>query len=254
MFDVNKLIGFDIEISKEIPPDTDDITPYRPLGISCASAVAQDFSTLWYGRNEAGEVQPSMSRAEVLDMLFWLAKNVTDGYHIVTWNGLQFDFDILAEESGDKLLCQKLALGHFDVMFQFVCMYGFPVGLNTIAKGMGLAGKTEGVHGDLVPWMWNDQNDKLKEAGREDLANMLLKDKRNLCLKYVEQDSRTTLEVIQRISETKEVKWTARSGRFNRKWIGNLMTVKECLELPFPDTSWMTNPTPREEYLAWFDK
>ena len=41
-----------------------------------------------------------MSQQEAAGLVEYLAAQVEHGYTIVTWNGLGFDFDILAEESG----------------------------------------------------------------------------------------------------------------------------------------------------------
>ena len=42
----------------------------------------------------------------------YLATQVENGYTIVTWNGLGFDFDILADESQMLAECRQLAIGH----------------------------------------------------------------------------------------------------------------------------------------------
>ena len=44
---------------------------------------------------------------------------------ILTWNGLGFDFDVLAEEADSHALCKQCALGHVVLMFHFVCVQGF---------------------------------------------------------------------------------------------------------------------------------
>jgi hypothetical protein len=35
--------------------------------------------------------------------------------------------------------------------------------------------------------------------------------------------------------------------------IDHWLTVEECLALPVPDTSWMTEPRPREAYYSWIN-
>lgn len=227
-----KFIGFDLEITKEIPSGS-EWKSIRPLGISCASAVADDFVQNWYGTKD-NEIQPSMSKEEVQGMLDFLSEKVRDGYSLVTWNGLQFDFDVLAEESGNKDLCQELSANHYDLMFQFFCYKGFPVGLNTVAKALGLQGKTEGMHGDLAPVMWAN-----KEFSK--------------VLEYVEQDSRTTLEVVKAIETKKCIIWVSKAGKTNYCSFPKILSVKDCLSIPIPDQSWMSNPMSRDSYYSWWE-
>ena len=40
-----------------------------------------------------------MSREETAGLVRYLSEKVTQGYTIVTWNGVGFDFDVLAEEA-----------------------------------------------------------------------------------------------------------------------------------------------------------
>jgi hypothetical protein len=58
-----------------------------------------------------------------------------ENFTILTWNGLSFDFDILAEESGMFNECKDLALNHVDMMFHFFASKGFPLGLDAASKG-----------------------------------------------------------------------------------------------------------------------
>jgi hypothetical protein len=158
------------------------------------------------------------------------------GYSILTFNGLGFDFDVLAEELCDMpaaFACANLALSHVDIMFDFFCRKGFPVGLNAASKGMGLAGKTEGMHGDLAPQMWRD--------GKFDEV-----------LKYVGQDVKATLELAQTIDASSELTWLTKLGQHKTcKMPGGLLTVQEALALPMPDVSWMSDPWPREKFTGW---
>lgn len=225
-----KFIGWDIEIAKDIPEGI-GWKDVRPLGITCASAVSDDFVESWWGGKSEGKYNPQMSVEEVRQMVNFLELQ-SSNYKIVTWNGLSFDFDVLAEESESRELCIDMALNHIDMMFQFFCQKGFSVGLDAVAKGCGLHGKTEGMHGDLAPIMWrNGECEKVIE--------------------YVIQDSRTTLEVANYIDQKKYLLWITKSGRTKPATLGNLITVNECKDLVLPDQSWMTNPLTKEDYLRW---
>lgn len=225
---MRKFIGFDLEIAAEIPKG-EPIESYRPLGITCASAVANDLILHWEAKQD-DKFLPCMTEVQCREMVLDLKNLVKNGYEIVTWNGLQFDFDVLQEESGVDLI--DLALDHLDPMFQFFCMTGYPVGLDTVAKTMGLQGKLDGMKGDLAPAMW--------------------KINPQLVIDYVIQDGRTTLDVADRIEQLHRLAWVTHSEKFRiQPFPVGLLSVRECLEFPLPDQSWMTNPRSRESYLAW---
>src|SRR3970040_2309649 len=137
-----RYLAFDIEIAKVIPESSNDWNPYRPLGISCAATLSGNGSRqLWYGKTPTGEVADKMRREEVVELVEHLVAEVESGKTILTWYGLGFDFDILAEESGLHETCKELALNHVDMMFHIFCEQGYPLSLDKAAKGMGLPGK-----------------------------------------------------------------------------------------------------------------
>ena len=176
-----------------------------------------------------------MSRAETADLVQYLETQVAQGYTIVTWNGLGFDFDILAEESGMLQNCRKMATGHVDMMFHVLCRLGYAVGLDATARGMGLPGKPEGMNGAKAPALW-------AEGRREEV------------LRYVAQDATTTLEVATTCEANGAMRWIARSGklrsmRLPKGWL----TVEEAERLPEPDTSWMDEPWPRTKFTGWME-
>ena len=117
-----------------------------------------------------------MSRQEAAGLVEYLTAQVGHGYTVATWNGMGFDFDILAEESGMLAECRELAVNHVDMMFHILCRLGFGVSLNAAAKGMNLPGKPEGMNGAMAPVLWAEG-------------------KRETVLEYVAQDVRTTAEL-----------------------------------------------------------
>jgi len=234
---MDKVIAFDLEIVKDIPEGAlwRDV---RPLGISCAAFLLSEdpLSELHYHSQTGLPISGAMDKHELEDLISLLENHVNvGGYKIVTWNGLGFDFDVLAEESGMVEECKELALNHIDMMFQFFCIKGFPVGLDAVAKGLGLSGKMGGMSGALAPHLWASPNlrDRLK------------------VLRYVHQDAVTTLEIFEKASEVGRIDWYTQKGKLSSCWLNGWKTVKECLELPVPDTSWMDNPISREEFYAW---
>jgi hypothetical protein len=182
-------------------------------------------------------------------------------YEIVTWNGLKFDFAILAEEGSQPEKCAVMALDHIDIAFQMLCEKGFMIGLETAAEGLGLEGKTKGVHGATAPVMWQ------KDRESQDKV-----------LEYVGQDAKLNVDIYEAIMEKGHLPWTSKRGRLNY-WRPNvvviasgkghldghtvsgfylteemetrLLTVKEALKTPLPDTGWMTEPITRRSCYEW---
>jgi len=233
----NRYVSFDIESAKLIPPDASDILAYRPLGISCAAAATSDTreSRVWAGRTPEGGYAPQMSGSEVQAMVRDLIEYTKDGYSLVTWNGLGFDFDILAEESGMHTECAELATRHIDMLFHAVCVMGHSLSLQKATEGTGIEGKLAEMSGAEAPAAW--------AAGRHEEV-----------LAYVRQDAVATVELAEVCEERKELAWITRTGKKRRMPLETgWLTVKEASGLPLPDTSWMSDPPRRERYLAWID-
>jgi hypothetical protein len=227
-------LAFDIEISSIIPDGENDWKKFRPLGISCAATMAAGSPpVLWNSPTEHENYADRMTQDALHQLVTYLTEAVQQGWQILTWNGLGFDFDILAEESGLLQECRLLALNHIDMMFHIFCLKGFPLGLDKAAKGMGLSGKTAGMSGDLAPVLWQQGEHKK-------------------VLQYVAQDVRTTLEVGLAVANKRRLSWISNSGRpqslsFDQGWL----TAREAMNLPLPDTSWMRDPWPREKFTNW---
>ena len=230
-------LAFDIEIEKLIPNGTKDWNLIRPLGISCAATMKSGEEPItWYSKTESAEIADRMSREDLHNLLLYLIAETQTNGTILTWNGLGFDFDILAEESGEVELCQNLALEHIDMMFHFFCLNGYALGLDKAARGMGLPGKTPGMSGEMAPLYW-------AQGRREEV------------LGYVSQDVRTTLALAEMVDLKKEIRWASTSGRQQIVPLPDgWMTVNKALSLPLPDTSWMRSPWHREKFFGWLNK
>lgn len=214
------------------PIDNTDWKRFSPLGITCAAAASSDGGLWnWWAHDGRGQFTPDMNSEQCFHMVSYLAGLVDDGYTIFTWNGLGFDFSVLAEESGCTETCRRLALGHIDMMFHFFCSRGYPLGLDTASKGMGLPGKPEGMDGAKAPELWPTDPHKV--------------------MAYCSLDAENTLAVAEAVDAAGHLNWTARSGRPNswacKKWL----TVKEAMALPEPDTSWMDDPWERSKFYGW---
>lgn len=226
---MNNYCAFDLEIYKSIPEGETDWKRHRPLGISCAATLlsGQEEPMLWWGTDYG-----PMTVAECQALVAYLQRKQASGTTIISWNGLGFDFENLSIESGLHAECADLALNHIDLMFQFFAIKGFPLGLDACAKGCGLPGKTEGMDGAKAPELW--------QAG--EYAKVL---------EYVGQDVKTTIDIAETVERQKGFDWTAKSGRRNSVRINKWLTVAECLALPEPDNSWMSEPMQRSTFAGW---
>jgi hypothetical protein len=231
-----KYLSFDIETAKVLPEQVGNLLEHRPLGICCAATLsADDELKLWFGKNGDGSPTPQMNREELAELIQFLSAVVENGYHILTWNGLGFDFDVLAEESGLVKECKNLARHHVDMMFQVFCERGFPIGLNSALRGMKLKEKSETVKGHLAPQFWQD--------GRYDEV-----------LDYVSQDVRCTLDLALACEREKQLRWVNQKGKTSDHALrSGWLTVEKALQKPEPDTSWMDKPMSRSRFTGWLN-
>ncbi|MBT3322053.1 MAG: hypothetical protein HN392_07175 [Anaerolineae bacterium] len=230
-----KLISYDIEISKIIPDFSGNLFEHSPLGISCA-AVAHKEVKFWQG-------VPELTKEKNQEMVRELMAYAEEGYTFVTWNGCGFDFRLLAEESGMFEECGELALNHVDLMLLVTFTKGWFLGLDKALKGAGIAGKVHelelkdgevlhDMNGGMAPKLWADAE-------------------YDAVLTYLRGDVEQTLALAQNIQKTQKVSWTSGRGKPQSASVPRLMTVKECFTLREPDTSWMSSPPQREDFVRW---
>ena len=229
-------IGFDIETVKPFP-EGDDWRDHRPLGITCAAIWQSDQrQQTWCSRDAAGRPLDRMTREDASRLVDRLKVLTGYGYVIATWNGLGFDFDVLAEESGRHDDCAELARHHVDMMMHVFCVKGFPLGLNVVAAGIGLDGKFDGLTGADAVRLWADSaHDRV--------------------LEYVRQDAKMTAEIAVAIEQAGVLRWVSRSGK--RQWMNlsdGWARVEDALGMPEPDTSWMSDPIARHSFTQWMER
>jgi len=233
-----KLAAFDLEIAKTIPENAPSWDPYFPLGITCA-AVALEGETepvIWQG-------VPQMTRTEVSAMIDALQALVADGYTLLTWNGCKFDFRMLGEESGRWDDAAALAAGHIDLMMMFTFRQGHFLGLEKALQGAGIQGKRKTVqldNGELLHDMHGAKAPHLWAAGEIDAV-----------LSYLRDDVLQPIHLARNIETTGRIRWTSRSGALQEAPFDRLYTVRECFDLPEPDTSWMRSPPRRGDFIDW---
>ena len=240
-------VAFDMEIATPVPDGT-DLLAHRP-GIGCA-ALARE-----------GEIQPlvmfnpdempqlfdpvtrAMTRDGAAEVLAALDAAIAQGDTIVTWNGAGFDFRLLADETGRHSDCVRLALNSVDMMFQILCDRGHPLALDRALKGMALPSKVDQVilkSGQAVHIDGADAPRLWQEGGYRAVMT------------YCAGDVERTLALAVACQQRKSLAWISQRGRPNQLSLGTRwLTVRECLSLPLPDTSWMDRPILREDVLRW---
>src|SRR5438445_2065984 len=230
-----KYLAFDLETAKVQPTHMRDWKSARPLGICCAATYLDGDKepVLWYGGRRPKNPEPRMTIAEARALVKYLSRQVTAGYTIVTWNGVGFDFDILAEESGMHEKCKSLAIAHVDMMFHVVCQLGFGVSLNAAARGMRLFKRREKRYGSLIPGLWANRR-------YEEVFN------------HVAQDVRITFALAMSCTERGYLRWITRfeTGRMMRLPDG-WQTVGVAQRTPEPIQSQVDRRWSRDSITAW---
>ena len=228
-----KRVSFDIEIANEIElKPGEDLDQYGPFDISCAAAVT-DLGELrhWYAKDAQGVPQRCIDPMGAHEMLEHLRGQQRRGVMVCAWNGLSFDLRWLGHAADDLGLAREIALELYDPMFQFYVQRGFPVGLAAVAEGLGIREK--------------------KLMGGADAPVQWARGNHQLVLDYVAGDCRITEQVVARILTTREIRWRTKKGTVSSESMPKLRPVRELLEAPEPDTSWMSEPIPRSKFCAW---
>ena len=127
----HKFLAFDIETAKIVPGTEFNWKAHRPLGVTCIASQSTDEQEprVWLTRTPKGTPAPQMKRSDIAAFVRFLDDVSRKGFVPLSWNGLAFDLDVLAEESGLLDECRKIARVHVDMMFHVVCEKGFPVAL-----------------------------------------------------------------------------------------------------------------------------
>jgi hypothetical protein len=230
-----KYLAFDIETVKVLPANDHDWRAHRPLGIACAATFLSDAPEplVWQGDKNRRRPADRMQLSEVSALVNYLARQTKSGYTILTWNGVGFDLDVVAEEPGMFQECRRMARNHVDMMFHLLCFLGYGVSLDSAARGMGLPAGKQGMTGALAPRAW-------AEGEREEV------------LDYVARDVRITMELARRSEARGFLSWITRSGRkrqipLPKGWL----TVRSAERMPQPVASWMMARWSRMKFTAW---
>lgn len=237
MSEYKEFISYDIEIYEDLPEgeniDLSKITP-------SVAAFCTDYENIHYY-----EDSPYMTKETACKLVADLQKKVSEGLTLFTWNGTHFDLQLLGLYSGMVEECGRLALNHVDGMFLVVSQKGFYLGLDKALIGAKMETKLHEVR----------LNDKTKFSEMNgSKAPMLWRSGEYSAVKeYLKYDVIQPLKLANHIQSTGYIRWKSNSGKENFLKT-KMLTVKECLKLDLPDTSWMTSAPKREDFYKWIPK
>jgi len=231
-----KLLSFDIEISDIFDLDQyEDINKYSPFHVCIASTVVhKGEEKTWYSTDNNDKPLVNMTKMKSNDLLIYLSDMQKKGYMVCAWNGLGFDLRWIGYCARNMTLAAEVAIKSYDPMFQFFNQRGFPVGLDKVAKAMGIK-QSKIMQGADAPKQWREGNYQA-------------------VMKYVLGDSQMTNKIVDTIIKNKKISWVTQKNEIKSEPVPKLKTVEEILNEPEPDQSWMRNPLPRSKFAEWFPK
>ena len=228
-----KILSFDIEISNvfDLGPG-EDIDKYAPFDIAvAATAIVDGEERVWHSAGADGKPLIKMERQLARELLQYLETRQAEDYAICAWNGLSFDMRWIGHAAGDMAAASRVALAMYDPMFQFFKLKGFPVGLEAVARGLGIP-MSKSMEAADAPREW--------AAGNHT----------QVC-DYVLGDVRMTNAVVGAIERKRQITWLTQRGKRSTIPVPQLRTVAECLRDPMPDQSWMTTPISQRKFTHW---
>lgn len=229
---MRQYLSYDIEIYNDMK-DGQDLSTITP---SVAAFCTTPDDVAYF------EGDPCMSKETAQRLVKEMQQKVENGFTIFTWNGLSFDFHLLGLYSEMIEECGRLALNHVDGMFLVVCHKGFPLSLDKALVGANIETKLHNVE-------LNDHTNFSQMDGSK--APVLWRQKEFSAVKeYLRYDVIQPLKFANYLEKEKYIRWISNSGKKNFLKT-DMLTVKEALKLPEPDTSWMSDPKPRSEFYKW---
>lgn len=220
-------IAFDLEITNVLE-DFGQWREQRPLGISCLAMSAGEHSYIYFA-GRAPLALDERTSSEIVHFMY--DEYFCEQYTIVTFNGLGFDFVVLADASREFTLCREMALSdyHVDLMFNAYMALGHNIGLNTACEETFGAQKVGFESGAEAPVAWHDG--RHKEV-----------------IEYCKNDALITFKLYKYLQTSPCLKWKTRRGKGKpRQLFGNskwrpTWSVARMLEREPPEVpQWMRN-------------
>jgi len=217
--------------------------------ITCGCTMRVALDGPWFFRDEAIAWAPSdladvvfVDSARAAELVDYLADQTEVGFVTVGWNAVSFDFRVLhsALRENPRALgrLEKVVALSIDPMLCVFMSKGYPVGVDAVARGFKLKGKSGKGKDAIAMWL---------EGGEEG---------RKAVVEYCKNDVLVTSNVLEAISGSKMVKWISKKDAtmiWNPAEHRLLMRTELVAGLPQPDNSWMDNPIPKSEFLGWLD-
>ena len=230
-----KLLSFDIEISDVFELGKyEDMEIYAPFHISvAATAIHTGEERVWYSEDVEGRPALNLTQQRAHELLEYLDEMQQKEFMICAWNGLSFDLKWIGYQADNMALAARIALKSYDPMFQFFNQTGFPVGLAKVAEGMGVP-QEKLMDGADAPKQWRAGNYK----GVMD---------------YCLGDCQMTNLIVCAMQKAKQVRWKTGAGHISSKPMPYLRSVKEVMQDPEPDQSWMDTPIPKSKFYKWIE-
>ena len=230
-------VAFDIETDGLIADDG------APPAVVCAATMCMtekepgayhvEPPVSWCAGVESPVLMTETDLKEMIDYLehLWEHRRMRP----LTWNGLGFDFRVLAAHFSDcpgySAKVRRLARAQVDPCFNFFMRKGFPVALASVAKAFGTVNKSG--HGADVARAW---------------AEGTVDDRRGV-LRYCEQDVVVLAVVVSCAVNKGRIKWMTKSQPSRlAEWRpfapGDMVApASAALLWPEPDNSWMDRPS-----------
>ena len=229
-----KLISYDVEIYNDFP-EGENVDLKEIIPSIAATGTNRDDVKFYFD-------YPTMTKETAKTLVSDMMIKYEEGYIPFTWNGLSFDFQLLAHYSEEYEKCGILALNHIDSMFIIVAIKGYFLGLDKTLAGFGLQSKLHNVKlndGTEITDMNGSRAPELWRKGEY----QAVKD-------YLYMDVVQPLLLAEQIEKQRCIKWFSNSGKFMQVPT-KLMTVLECLKTPIPNTQWMDKVKYRHEFYSW---
>lgn len=230
------LISFDLEIAKELPDGCADWKSQAPLGISC-SAHWDGFDFVKFHDT------PQLSQKIASMQVDWMIEQAERGKRFLTWNGCSFDFNVLAQESGRWKECAMLCLEHVDMMLIATISKGWFVGLDRALEAHGIESKQHKVQLNDGSWIEDMSGAKAPAMWKAGETTAVLE--------YLRGDVERPLLLAIDIEKRKQLRFKSKNGKTHAVPVDHLYTVKEMLQKPMADNSWMDNPPTKRQFVKW---
>jgi hypothetical protein len=226
-------LSYDVELYDAIVEDAPFVISEMKPSIAATCTNRLDLK-YWY---DLPYMTVETSKKLVNEMMDYLKKGVIP----FTWNGCAFDFPLLAAYSGMVEECAHLALNQVDGMLLVTFNLGYFLSLDAALLGAGLQSKQHDV----------TLNDGMAfSMTGKDAPSMWQKGEYDAVKTYLAGDVFRPLELITAIEKNGGIKWISKKGK--PMFIKTPLTrVRHLFKLKEPDTSWMSSPKPREEFVNW---